>query len=75
MQLIKGGFVSCGKPVRRLTTMSSTDVSNYVNATDFRAIGGTYHDTGMIWGVKLLDPNGIFANDTAAWPGRPFLRK
>lgn len=69
-QFLKGGFVSCGKPVRRLATMSQTDVSNYVNATDFRAIGGTYHDTGMIWGVRMLSPDGIYANDTAAWPGR-----
>lgn len=64
------GYVSCGKPVARLDTMSRTDVSNYVNATDFRPIGGTYHDTGMIWGTRLLSPTGLFKADTAAWPGR-----
>ncbi|MBA3880560.1 MAG: hypothetical protein C0500_12690 [Sphingobium sp.] len=69
-QLLKAGWHSCGKPVRRLATMSLTDVTNYVNATDFRPIGGTYHDTGMIWGLRLISPTGIFANDTAAWPGR-----
>lgn len=69
-QLMKSGYITCGKPVRRLSTMSQTDVTNYVNATDFRAIGGTYHDTGMIWSLRLLSPTGIFANDTAAWPGR-----
>ena len=63
------GYVSCGKPVSRLKTMTRSDVSNYVYASDFRAIGGTYHDTGMIWGTRLLSPDGIFANDTAAWPG------
>ncbi|WP_448664402.1 TadE/TadG family type IV pilus assembly protein [Sphingomonas sp. CJ20] len=64
------GYVSCGKPVRRLGTMSKTDVSNYVNATDFVPQGGTYHDTGMIWGTRLLSPTGLFRADTAPWPGR-----
>ena len=68
--MIKSGYVSCGKPVRRLTTWARTDVYNYVYATDFKPIGGTYHDTGMIWGLRLLSPTGLFANDTAAWPGR-----
>ncbi len=66
----QAGYVSCGKPVSRLSVMSRTQVSNYVNATDFRPIGGTYHDTGMIWGTRLLSPSGIFAADTAAWPAR-----
>ena len=62
------GYTSCGKPVARLSVMTRTQVSNFVNATDFKPIGGTYHDTGMIWGTRLLSPSGIFANDTAAWP-------
>jgi hypothetical protein len=49
--------------------MTRAQVSAYVNATDFRAIGGTYHDTGMIWGTRLLSPNGAFAADTATWSG------
>lgn len=68
--LIRAGWFTCGKPVRRLSTMSLNDVTNYVNATDFRPIGGTYHDTGMIWGTRMLSPTGPFAADTAAWPGR-----
>lgn len=67
---LQDGYVSCGKPVARLSTMSRTQVSAYVNATDFRPIGGTYHDTGMIWGTRLLSPTGIFSGDTTAWPGR-----
>jgi uncharacterized protein YegL len=67
---IDAGYVSCGKPVQRLTTMARADVSNYVNASDFRAQGGTYHDTGMIWGTRFISPTGPFASDTAAWPGR-----
>jgi len=64
------GYYSCGKPVSRLAVMTRTDVSNYVNASDFVPLGGTYHDTGMIWGTRMISPNGIFASDTGAWPGR-----
>jgi hypothetical protein len=67
---IESGFVSCGKPVSRLATMTRDQVSAYVNAVDFKAQGGTYHDTGMIWGTRLISPTGLFAADTAAWPGR-----
>lgn len=66
----ESGFVTCGKPVKRLSEMTATQVAAYVDAADFRAVGGTYHDTGMIWGVRMLSPNGIFSSDTAAWPGR-----
>lgn len=68
--LLRSGWNSCGKPVRRLATMTLQDVTNYVNATDFKPLGGTYHDTGMIWGTRMLSPTGIFGADTAAWPGR-----
>ncbi|RSU46104.1 hypothetical protein BRX43_16670 [Sphingomonas sp. S-NIH.Pt15_0812] len=64
------GYVSCGKAAQRLTKMSRDDVAAYVNANDFRAQGGTYHDVGMIWGTRMLSPNGIFKGDTATWPGR-----
>ncbi len=67
---LRSGMTVCGKPVRRLATMSLQDVTNYVNATDFRPIGGTYHDVGMIWGVRMLSRNGIFASDNSTWPGR-----
>ncbi len=65
-----GGFANCGKPVRRLAEMTAAQVAAYVDATDFKAVGGTYHDVGMIWGTRMISPNGIFKNDTAPWPGR-----
>ena len=67
---IGSGLVSCGKPARRLAEMTRAQVSDYVNAADFKPQGGTYHDTGMIWGTRMIAPNGMFAADTAAWPGR-----
>lgn len=67
---ISRGYVSCGKPVQRLAVMTKADVNSYITARDFVPQGGTYHDTGMIWGTRLLSPTGLFAGDTAAWPGR-----
>ena len=74
--LLKGGNAACGKPVRRVSTMTLQDVTNYVNATDFKPLGGTYHDTGMIWGTRLLSTKGIFKGDVApAVTGRPATNK
>ncbi|MGN6819568.1 MAG: pilus assembly protein TadG-related protein [Sphingomonas sp.] len=67
---MSSGYVSCGKPVSRLAVMTRDQVNAYLTASDFVPQGGTYHDTGMIWGTRMISPNGIFAADTAAWPGR-----
>lgn len=69
------GYYSCGKPIRRLSVMSQSDIANYVDAADFKPLGGTYHDTGMIWGVRLLAPNGIFAADNVGRTGQPAPKK
>ena len=74
-QLAKAGYTTCGKPIRRVSTMTQQDVSNYVNATDFKPIGGTYHDAGMIWGTRMLSTTGVFGGDVAAWPGRQATNK
>ncbi len=64
------GYVSCGKEAQRLKTMTRQQVSDFLNDPDFRPLGGTYHDTGMIWGTRFINPNGPFKQDTAAWEGR-----
>ncbi len=63
-------LAACGMAAQRLKVMSAQDVHDYVYANDFRPFGGTYHDVGMIWGTRMLSPNGVFGSDTAAWPGR-----
>jgi Flp pilus assembly protein TadG len=68
--LRNAGYTTCGKPVKRLGVMARTDIYNYVYANDFVAMGGTYHDTGMIWGTRLIAPNGPWGADTAAWQNR-----
>ena len=66
---IASGYVSCGKSAQRLAVMTRAQVNSYITDPDFSPQGGTYHDTGMIWGTRLLSPTGIFASDTAAWAG------
>lgn len=65
------GKNGCAKPVQRLKEINTVaDISAFVNATDFVPLGGTYHDIGMIWGLRMISPTGIFGADTAAWAGR-----
>ena len=61
------GGSSCSAPAKRLTTWTESAVVNYMAA--LQAHGGTYHDTGMIWGLRMISPQGIFAADTAKWAG------
>ena len=68
--LDQSGAAACGMPAQRLKVWSASQVSSYVNNVDFKPFGGTYHDVGMIWGTRMLSPDGIFASDTAPWPGR-----
>ena len=69
-QLDRGGSVACGMPAQRLKVWTAAQVDAYVHNADFKPFGGTYHDVGMIWGTRMLSPDGVFAADTAPWPGR-----
>lgn len=40
-------------------------VTNYVSG--LKALGGTYHDIGMIWGTRMLSPTGPWASNNS-WP-------
>ena len=66
----QSGAAACGMKAQRLGVMTAQQVHDYVYNTDFKPFGGTYHDVGMIWGTRMLSPNGVFASDTASWPGR-----
>lgn len=66
----KLGSSACGMPAQRLKVWTAQQVNDYVYNVDFKPFGGTYHDVGMIWGTRMLAPAGVFASDTAAWPGR-----
>lgn len=72
---VSGGWNACPSQARRLTsyasrtttpTGQSSSFDSYVNG--LIAVGGTYHDIGMLWGARFLSPTGIFASDNANAP-------
>ena len=54
---------TCPAPSRKLAEMSATDVDAYL--ATLKTEGATYHDIGMIWGGRLLSPDGLFATENA----------
>ena len=58
---------SCPTPARKLAEYNTVgDLVSYINS--FTASGNTYHDSGMIWGARLLSPTGIFASENQETP-------
>jgi len=70
VRMQQSGNFACGKPAQRLKEMTREQLQSYVTASDFVPLGGTYHDTGMLWGLRLLSRTGAFANDNAAQGAR-----
>jgi hypothetical protein len=70
-----GGWNACPSEARKLTSYSDRTTAPTGQPSSFNAyvdslvaIGGTYHDTGMIWGARFLSPTGIFASENANAP-------
>ena len=70
-----GGWNACPSQSRRLTsyanrtstpTGQSSSFNSYID--NLIAVGGTYHDIGMLWGARFLSPKGIFASDNNSAP-------
>lgn len=61
-----GVSATCPTAARPLQTWSTSDFNSYVDSLS--AAGNTYHDVGMLWGGRLLSPEGIFASTNAATP-------
>lgn len=70
------GWGVCPAASMKLTTMTSANRSSfntYINS--LQPVGGTYHDSGMVWGIRLLSPDGMFADENATAPNnRPISR-
>jgi Flp pilus assembly protein TadG len=70
------GWGVCPAAAMKLTTQTASDRSSfnsYINS--LQPLGGTYHDAGMVWGVRLLSPDGMFADENATAPNnRPISR-
>ncbi|CCW17414.1 hypothetical protein EBBID32_17530 [Sphingobium indicum BiD32] len=70
-----GGWNACPSQSRRLAsyadrtstpTGQSSSFNTYVDG--LVAVGGTYHDIGMIWGARFLSGTGIFSADNSSAP-------
>lgn len=62
---------SCPTEAQLYQEMNATAFSAYM--TGLRTGGNTYHDIGLLWGARLMAPNGIFSDitsDTDAWVER-----
>lgn len=70
------GWGVCPAAALKLTTQTASDRSTfntYINS--LQPVGGTYHDAGMVWGIRLLSPDGMFADENATAPNnRPISR-
>ncbi|OAN57497.1 pilus assembly protein TadG [Sphingobium sp. TCM1] len=72
---IDGGWNACPSQSRRLASYADRTTTPAGMASSFNsyvdgliAVGGTYHDIGMIWGARFLSPTGIFATDNSSAP-------
>jgi Flp pilus assembly protein TadG len=63
---------ACPAPARRLQAWLRADMLSYVNA--LQPTGSTYHDTGMIWGARMISSGGIFADSPDNFNAMPVSR-
>lgn len=61
------GINACPSPARRLDEVANLTSLNQYLAT-LVAIGGTYHDIGMLWGARLISKDGLFGADNTSAP-------
>ena len=77
-QALSGGAGACPAKARKLFSYASvtsgptgdtsglSSFSAYVDS--LLPVGGTYHDIGMIWGSRLISPDGIFGSENTNAP-------
>ncbi|WP_244884365.1 TadE/TadG family type IV pilus assembly protein [Sphingobium cupriresistens] len=70
-----GGWNACPSKARKLASYTSRSATPSGMTSSFDtyidgliAVGGTYHDIGMMWGARFLSPSGIFASENANAP-------
>lgn len=62
--------VGCPAEATRLQTYASENAfAAAINAATARVTGGTYHDIGMLWGLRFISRNGYFAADNPEMRG------
>lgn len=55
---------ACPSPARKLSEMSRTQLQSYMSA--LRPQGYTYHEIGMLWGLRLISREGLFSSEHRA---------
>ncbi len=64
----------CPTAAKLYSEMNGTDFSSYLNS--LVTGGNTYHDIGLLWGARLMAPNGIFSSvtsDRSEWVERHMI--
>jgi len=56
----------CPTPAKKLQSWSVANFDSYVDS--LYASGNTYHDIGMLWGGRLISPEGMFKSSNAQTP-------
>lgn len=54
------GSTACPVAAKHLAAMTESEMQTAVNALS--ALGGTYHDIGMIWGARMIASSGVFGS-------------
>lgn len=52
---------ACPSPARKMSEISLTQLQTYM--ASLRPQGYTYHEIGMIWGLRLISREGLFADE------------
>lgn len=65
-QLASANYDVCPTQAQNLQVWSTSNFDNYVDS--LTTGGSTSHDIGMLWGGRLISPNGLFASSNALTP-------
>jgi len=52
-------YTACPKPAKILSTMTKSEFDAYANS--LTPGGNTYHDIGLLWGARMISPDGIWS--------------
>jgi Flp pilus assembly protein TadG len=72
MSSLAAAWYACPTAARRLQAWTRPAMQSYANS--LVAVGGTYHDIGMVWGARMISPGGIFADSPDMFNGMPVNR-
>ncbi len=65
-----GTGAACPSPARKLAqygdATTRSELFGYIDSLN--PIGGTHHDIGMIWGLRLMSAQGLFQSENATTP-------